>query len=154
MLFRNSKIYGNSPAPDCPQQGKGGYCDKSTRCGLMSAVSIQGAKPIHPMMPSPKPYHKCKSYASWSASAHFENMEFLNFYSKTETGASQSVICLNPTASDGIAPHLFVNTKFTNVMPDALAYIKAPDPKWANLKDCVEFPCTAPLNILFDFKKT
>jgi len=61
---------------------------------------------------------------------------------------------LNPTASDGIAPHLFTNTKFTNVMPAAMAYIKAPNPGWANLKDCVEFPCTAPLNILFDFQKT
>jgi hypothetical protein len=53
----------------------------------MSAVSIQGAKPIHPMMPSPKPYHKCKSYASWSAVALFESMEFINFYERTSTGA-------------------------------------------------------------------
>jgi len=87
MLFRNSKIYGESPAPDCPQDSKGGYCDKGSRCGLMSAVSITGGKPIHPMMPSPKPYHKCKSYASWSSVALFENMEFINFYERTSTGA-------------------------------------------------------------------
>jgi len=87
MLFRNSKIYGESPAPDCPQGGKGGYCDKGDRCGLMSAISIQGAKPIHPMKPSPKPYHKPKSYSSWSAVALYENMEFINFYERTSTGA-------------------------------------------------------------------
>lgn len=151
MKFRNSKIYGESPAPDCPQNGKGGYCDKGERCGLMSAVSLTGAKPIHPMMPSPKPYHKCKSYGSWGATAYFENMEFINFYERTTTGARQTAICLNPTASDYIPPHLFKNTKFNNVMPTALAYIKSPNPGWANLKDCVEFPCSAPLNILFDF---
>ena len=39
-------------------------------------------------------------------------------------------------------------------MPGAMAYIKSPAPGWANLKDCVEFPCTAPLNILFDFENT
>jgi hypothetical protein len=81
-------------------------------------------------------------------------MEFINFYSATSTGARQTVICLNPKASDYIPPHLFYNTKFNNVMPGAMAYIKSPNPGWANLKDCVEFPCTAPLNILFDFQKT
>jgi len=39
-------------------------------------------------------------------------------------------------------------------MPGAIAYIKSPNPKWATLKDCVEFPCSAPLNVLFDFQKT
>jgi hypothetical protein len=67
MKFRKSKIYGESPAPDCPQDGNGGYCDKGERCGLMSAIAITGAKPIHPMMPSPKPYHKPKSYGVWGA---------------------------------------------------------------------------------------
>lgn len=81
-------------------------------------------------------------------------MEFINFFERTTTGARQSVLCLNPTASDYIPPHLFVNTKFNNVMPGAMAFIKHPNPGWANLKDCVEFPCTAPLNILFDFQKT
>jgi hypothetical protein len=41
-----------------------------------------------------------------------------------------------------------------NVKPGAMAYIMPPKPGWANLKDCVEFPCTAPLNVLFDFKDT
>ena len=35
-----------------------------------------------------------------------------------------------------------------------MAYIMPPNPAWANLKDCVEFPCTAPANILFTFKNT
>jgi len=53
----------------------------------MSAISIQAAKLLHPMTPSQKPFHKPKSYASWSAVALYENMEFINFYERTSTGA-------------------------------------------------------------------
>ena len=45
----------------------------------------------------------------------------------------------------------FYDSKFNNVNPGALAYLKAPNPGWANLKDCNEFPCTAPANVLFSF---
>jgi len=34
----DSKIYGESPAHDCPQAGKGGYCFKLDKCGLMAAT--------------------------------------------------------------------------------------------------------------------
>lgn len=88
LLFKDSKVYGESASPDCPQRGKGGFCNKYSKCGLMSAVSITGGKPIHPMMPSPKPYHKCKSYGTWGGTAIFKNFEFINFYEKTKEGAS------------------------------------------------------------------
>jgi hypothetical protein len=87
MKMRNSKVYGESPASDCPQNGKGGYCDRGEKCGIMSAIAITGAKPIHPTMPSPKPYHKPKSYGVWGAQALYENIEFINFYERTSTGA-------------------------------------------------------------------
>ena len=61
---------------------------------------------------------------------------------------------MNPSAADAIPPHLFKNTLFNNVMPGAMAYIKSPSGGWSSLADCVGFPCTAPLNILFDFDKT
>ena len=48
----------------------------------------------------------------------------------------------------------FYDSKFNNVNPGALAYLKAPNPGWANLKDCNEFPCTAPANVLFSFQNT
>lgn len=61
--LNNNKIYGESPAPDCPPQG--GYCYRGTKCGLMSSIFIRGQKPLHPTMASPKPYHKSKSYGTW-----------------------------------------------------------------------------------------
>ena len=38
----------------------------------------------------------------------------------------------------------FYNTKFIDVDGDAIAYLDDPDPGWVNIKDCGEFPCTAP----------
>jgi len=35
-----------------------------------------------------------------------------------------------------------------------MAYIMPPAERWANPKDCIEFPCTAPYNILFTFRET
>lgn len=37
-VFEDNLIYGASPSPDCPQGGKGGFCDKSSKCGLMSSM--------------------------------------------------------------------------------------------------------------------
>jgi len=48
MQLNDNKIYGESPIPDCPQNGQGGYCNKFTKCGLMAASALTGAKPIHP----------------------------------------------------------------------------------------------------------
>ena len=45
----------------------------------------------------------------------------------------------------------FYDTKFVDCDGDALAYIMSPKPGWANIKDCGDFPCTAPLNVLLHF---
>ena len=46
----------------------------------------------------------------------------------------------------------FYDTEFTNVETDAVAYIMDPQPGWANIADCGNYPCTAPKNILFTFQ--
>lgn len=150
--LNNNKIYGEGPAPDCPQGG--GYCYRPDKCGFMASIFIRVAKPLHPTAASKKPYHKAKSYGTWGGQAYLTGNEFINFKAKTSEGASNSIICLNHYGSDYIAPHNFYDTKFNNVDPGALAYIMHPLEEWANPKDCVEFPCTAPLNVLFSFKNT
>ena len=60
----------------------------------------------------------------------------------------------NPNASDYIPMHHFVNTTFKNVAYAALAFIKDPNPAWANVTDCGDFPCTAPDNTVLTFKNT
>jgi hypothetical protein len=46
----------------------------------------------------------------------------------------------------------FFDTKFTDVKIPA--YIMDPSPGWANLDDCGDYPCTAPLNALLTFTGT
>ena len=41
-----------------------------------------------------------------------------------------------------------------NVNPNALAYLYSPPEAWSKLSDCAGYPCTAPLNVLFDFRNT
>jgi len=64
------------------------------------------------------------------------------------------VFTISKTAADYVPIMNFYDTKFTNVEGDAMAYIYDPPQGWANLKDCNEFPCTAPLNVLLNFKRT
>ena len=42
----------------------------------------------------------------------------------------------------------------TNVDAGALAYLMPPNNTWANPTDCIDFPCTAPLNHIFSFVDT
>lgn len=48
----------------------------------------------------------------------------------------------------------FFDTKFVNCETDAIAYFMEPPQKWAIIKDCGAFPCTAPKNTIFSFKRT
>jgi len=60
----------------------------------------------------------------------------------------------NPAGSDKIPPHFFENCKFEDVTDDGFAFLDKPDPAWANIKDCGNFPCTAPNNVIFTFTNT
>jgi len=35
-----------------------------------------------------------------------------------------------------------------------MANLKSPNPGWANIDDCGNFPCTGPYNLLYSFKNT
>jgi hypothetical protein len=64
------------------------------------------------------------------------------------------VFGLNKKSADYIPRHQFYDTKFTNIEEDAMAYFYDPPKGWANLKDCGEFPCTGPENLLYTFDRT
>jgi len=46
------------------------------------------------------------------------------------------------------------DNEFQNVEDGAIAYFSSPPAGWAVISDCGEFPCTAPLNVLYMFKGT
>jgi len=117
-------------------------------------VATWGGKALHLDSLSPLPPHKIKSIASWETIVTFNRLEFRNWMAKTKLGMKNSVFAISPTAADMVPIMRFFDTKFTNVEDDAMAYIYDPPKGWANLKDCNEFPCTAPLNTLLTFKNT
>ncbi len=47
--------------------------------------------------------------------------------------------------------HTFSNIVFDTVTTSGLLFIYDPPTAWANPTDCVEFPCTAPENLLLSF---
>lgn len=77
------------------------------------------------------------------------NVRFHNFESAlTECNSRQVAIERNPYASDYIPVHKFTGTLFDNVNEKAVIYIEDPNKKWANPTDCIEWPCTAPENVV------
>lgn len=120
----------------------------------MSSMFMNSPLLHHPTTPSGKPYYKSMAFGTWEGVTKLYRNSFINWETKTSTGANQYVICLNPYGSDYIQPHHFYDTTFDNVHPDAMAWLYSPPSGWANLKDCGEFPCTAPLNVLFSFIRT
>jgi len=79
---------------------------------------------------------------------------FINYNATTEYGKNNMIFGSNMYGSDYTEPQDFYSSTFTNVENAAIATLDDPEPAWANKKDCGEFPCTAPWNVLFSFKDT
>lgn len=120
----------------------------------MIGVATRKGKPNHIPAISPLPFHKVKSDATWGGQSVFLRNKFIDFIGKTSTGNSQQVFALNPSASDLIPIAKFEDTIFENIEDDAFGYFYDPPKGWANTKDCGNFPCTAPSNVLLSFKGT
>ena len=150
--MKRVKAYGQTAIPDCPDNGN--YCKQIEKGGFMIGHGTHVGKDVHITAPSALPSHKIKSMASWYQDFEFEDMEFHNFTKTTTEGFMQRVFVHNPYAPDYIGMHKFKRTKFVDVEDGALTYIYEPPQKWAIIKDCGEWPCTGPKNILFDFEDT
>jgi hypothetical protein len=59
------------------------------------------------------------------------------------------VIGISEYSSDYTPMLEFYDTVFTDVEDSAMASLMSPNPAWANLEDCGNFPCTGPNNLLF-----
>ena len=113
-------------------------------------------KDYHITMPSNRPLHKVKSAGAFGGKAFIENVAFKKFNTKGKTKCqnTQTIFARNHYASDKIPPHYFKNCKFEDVDDASMAYFENPDPTWADIVDCGQFPCTAPNNILMSFTGT
>ena len=60
----------------------------------------------------------------------------------------------NKYDSDKIPQHYLEDMKFIDVDDSGWAFLSKPPKGWANVKDCGNFPCTAPNNLIFTFTNT
>jgi len=126
VMINESKIWGTSPLPDCPSNG--GFCSNPRRAGFTINTMIEGSKPMHPIPPKQIPYDKPKSDAAWNGKFVYNNNQLIDF--KPENNAFCFILHAN--SPDYMHSHSFVNTQFTHVDHESLAYLSDPSPGWAN----------------------
>jgi hypothetical protein len=117
----------------------------------MLGLSAVSGKAIHIGETSPLPPHNTMADGVLGGRTYMYRNKFRDFVGQTAKGNKQSIFALNPYASDHIPITQFYDTEFHNVDDDGFGYFRDPSKRWANLKDCGEFPCTAPWNVLLGF---
>jgi hypothetical protein len=77
-----------------------------------------------------------------------EDHTFVGFNNPTTTcGSRQRAIA--PYISPNYTPFAnIIRPRFFDLNPQALTFMPDPEPDWANPSDCVEFPCTGPVNVV------
>jgi hypothetical protein len=85
---------------------------------------------------------------SWAGVNYIERNKFIGFKARTHMDQNMAIYRSNPTVSSYQPPMYAKDNSFIDCEDDALFWFESPNPKWANVKDCGDFPCTAPLNIL------
>jgi hypothetical protein len=149
--INDNKIYGESEIPDCPPNG--GYCYQVEKNGYLAGSTLGGARPIHPPMLIKMPFHKAKGVGGQNGKIIHNRNIYKDFSSSTVTGKRQSLV-VSDEGPDFLPANYFYDTQFINMDQAQLAFVKSPVAGWANPSDCGNFPCTAPLNMLFKFYRT
>jgi len=152
----DNTLYGNSISPDCPKilGPDGGFCFKKDKYGYTLGVGARAGKSQFLTKASPRPHMKIKADATWGGQNVLKRNKWIDYIGTTETGNKNVIFGLNFAASDHIPVTKFEDNEFKNIDPESFGYFFDPKPKWANVKDCGNFPCTAPWNVLLTFKGT
>jgi len=152
LVIRDSVFYGDSISPDCPPDG--GFCHRTDKTAIVVSGPIQATKKPHQSSPTQLPFWMILKDGCWTGRNSYENNKFINYSGTTQTGTSSHVFRLNPESSDYISPVRATKNEFIDVGRDALAFLQDPPTSWANLEDCVDFPCSMPKNVIFQMKES
>jgi len=153
MEYNDLIIYGDSEALDCPV-GKEDRCFKTDKVGVMTGAVAYKGKSNHITGVSAFPPYKIKGDSSWGGVSVWNRLTFVDYKAATGFGKRNSIISTSKYQPDYIPQIIAHDTKFINVDEDSIIYIRDPEPGWANVKDCGDFPCTGPLNTVFKFRNT
>jgi hypothetical protein len=143
-------VYGWSPIPDCAPDGS--WCTATDKFGIDVPACGAGGQKLHPPKEKKMPY-TLTSGGEWAGEIKFINNNFINFTEITIAGKAQRLFGMGADP-DYHCPVYFIGNMFNNVAMNSMFTLPDPNPGWANIKDCGNFPCTAPKNILLDFRDT
>lgn len=131
IVLRDNKFYGDSISPGSMQN-----------VALVIGGAHRVGKPPHSDSPSQRPHYKIKKEACWNGKYTITGNQFIDYE------GSSNVIELNPYAADMVTTSWWRDNEFVDVDDDGFGYFMDPKSAWANPKDCGEFPCTAPAQVL------
>lgn len=102
-------------------------------------------------MMSSTPYPSVMAYGAMHGQIHYENVKFYDFKQTLESGSTTRMFTFMEHTPDFLPPTTFKNFQFIDSDQNALADLFDPPSKWAIIKDCGNFPCTAPHNTFIKF---
>lgn len=100
------------------------------------------------------PPHKIKAHSAWGGLVTMRRNTFKYFKKETKTKMRSTIFGSNPYSPDYIPRVDLFDTVFEDIEQGALAYFTDPPQAWAIIKDCGEWPCSGPLNVLYNFKNS
>ena len=116
------------------------------------------AKEIHPEFDSIElPVYEQDSESTWLGNIEIKYADFIGFQSATtDCSKQQHVFARNPSASDFIPIHNFVDCHFEDVTQNSVSSIDPPNAGWSATDECggSSLICTAPNNIILKFTGT
>lgn len=143
MEYNDIIVYGDSEILDCPAQ-QNDRCVKENKVGVIPGAVAHGGKSPHITGASSLPPYKIKKDGAWGGKTVWNRLTFKDFKATTPLGLRNSIISTSKYQPDYTPTVTAHDTRFINVDEDSVAYIRPPEPGWANVKDCGNFPCTAP----------
>jgi hypothetical protein len=147
-------FYGETPEiSDCPEDGS--YCKSFEKFAIIFNGAKEGG-PVeqHITMMSEMPMEEIAKNPVWGLVCKMSRNKFMNFISKTALGRKQGLFFNEKGQADYIPMIQGFENEFVDLKDGAFATISDPNPFWANLKDCGDFPCTAPANVLISMQDT
>jgi hypothetical protein len=153
IILEDSTFFGETASDDCPSTADG-KCHCQPKYSFMSAANMNDGKSLMPTGASELPIYGSKGEGNWGGKVTINRTKFAKFLGKSKCGERSTIFARNPKGSDKIPPHFFNNCILEDVDDTGFAFLEKPNPAWANVKDCGNFPCTAPNNLIFSFADT
>ena len=151
ITLTDSFFHGEILNEDCVP---GADCFCEDKFAFMSFANNNALKALMPTTSSALPIYKSHGEGNWGGTIKVEKCTFKNFMGLSRCGATHRAMGRLVSGSDKIPPHFFNNIKFIDTDDKGFVFLDKPSPGWANVKDCGNFPCTAPNNLIFSFKST